>query len=71
MQTYREKSHFGIEIRLDWILTLVKQSFDLRREKLAGDLGDEGVEEEEEERLRRERGLLFLLVGVTSPEVLQ
>lgn len=45
----------------------MKQSFDLRREKLAGDLGDEGVEEEE--TLRRERGLLFL-VGVTSPEVL-
>lgn len=50
-----------------WILTLVKQSFDLRREKLAGDLGEEGVEEED--TLRKERGLLFL-VGVTSPEVL-
>lgn len=50
-------------------LLLVKQSFALRREKLAGDFGDEG-----EERLRRERGLLFLLgvdaVGVTSPEVM-
>jgi hypothetical protein len=45
----------------------VKQSFDLSREKLAGDLGEEGVEEEEE-TLRKERGLLFL-VGVTSPEV--
>lgn len=41
----------------------------MRREKLAGDFGDEG-----EEKVRRERGLLFLLGvvavgGVTSPEV--
>lgn len=51
------------------VLTLLKQSLDLRREKLAGDFGDDG-----EESLRRDRGLLFLLgvvaVGVTSPEVM-
>lgn len=50
-------------------LLLLKQSLDLRREKLAGDFG-----EEREERLRRDRGLPFLLgvvaVGVTSPEVM-